>query len=194
MPPMPPMKKTTTTSISQSKMMLVQPPFHLCDSSNHEDQESNDMKSKRLFTSLLSASSSSSSSSSTTTTTTTVQQQLLPDCPSFDRVFEGVARLLQGRKNIVVLVGAGISTSCGIPDFRSKDYGLYNQLDIEALGLSCPEELFCLDFFQENPLPFFQFARNLYFPLGMDKKVEPSDSHKLLALLEEKKMLLRVYS
>jgi hypothetical protein len=113
---------------------------------------------------------------------------------SFDEAFDGVARLLRGRKNVIVLVGAGISTSCGIPDFRSKDHGLYNSLDTHALGLSCPEELFCFDFFKENPVPFFQFARNLYFPLGLHKKVEPSDSHKLLALLDEKKMLLRVYS
>lgn len=38
------------------------------------------------------------------------------------------------------------------------------------------------------------FARHLYFPLGSDKRVEPSDSHKLLALLEQKKMLRRVYT
>jgi NAD-dependent SIR2 family protein deacetylase len=114
--------------------------------------------------------------------------------PQFSKCFEGVARLLHGRKNIVVLVGAGISVSCGIPDFRSKDSGLYSTLDVDGLGLSCPEELFDWDFFQEDPAPFYNFARNLYFPLGEDKKVEPSDSHKLLAMLEQKKMLLRVYS
>lgn len=113
---------------------------------------------------------------------------------SFPKVFEGVSRLLMGRKNIIVLVGAGISVSCGIPDFRSKDSGLYSTLDTEALGLSCPEELFDWEFFQEDPSPFYKFARNLYFPLGDGKKVEPSDSHKLLAMLEQKKMLLRVYS
>lgn len=43
-------------------------------------------------------------------------------------------------------------------------------------------------------------APQLYFPLGTGDKdelptrVRPSDSHKLLALLEQKKMLLRVYS
>jgi NAD-dependent SIR2 family protein deacetylase len=113
---------------------------------------------------------------------------------TFAKSFEGVARLLHGRKNIMVLVGAGISVSCGIPDFRSKDSGLYSTLDVEELGLSCPEDLFDWDFFQEDPIPFYKFARNLYFPLGEDKKVEPSDSHKLLAMLEQKKMLLRVYT
>jgi NAD+-dependent protein deacetylase SIR2 len=174
-----------------------------------------------------SSSSSSSSGISTTKTTTTTTpnkgnssnttllqkppfslchpELSLSSSPScFADTFEGVARLLQGRKNIVVLVGAGISVSCGIPDFRSKGSGLYSTLDIEGLGLSCPEELFDWEFFQEDPVPFFKFARNLYFPLGGGgggdgdtttiKKVEPSDSHKLLALLEQKKMLLRVYS
>jgi NAD-dependent SIR2 family protein deacetylase len=113
---------------------------------------------------------------------------------TFSNTFEEVTRLLQGRKNIIVLVGAGMSVSCGIPDFRSKDSGLYSTLNIDDLGLSCPEDLFDWDFFQEDPTPFFKFARNLYFPLGEHKKVEPSDSHKLLAMLDKKKMLLRVYS
>ena len=86
---------------------------------------------------------------------------------------EGVANLLEGRKNIVVLVGAGISTSVGIPDFRSKDKGLYNTLDAEALGLSCPEDLFCIEFFRSNPLPFYKFAKHLYYPNQEPKPPAP---------------------
>lgn len=65
---------------------------------------------------------------------------------------------------------------------------------MEGLNLSCPEDLFDKEFFLQDPAPFYKFARTLYFPLGGDKRVEPTDSHKLLALLEQKKMLLRVYS
>jgi hypothetical protein len=73
--------------------------------------------------------------------------------------------------------------------------------------LSCPEDIFDASFFQENPSPFYRFAKNIYFPLlgkngaqadgpGNETKtrLRPSDSHKLLSLLEQKKKLLRVYS
>jgi NAD+-dependent protein deacetylase SIR2 len=65
---------------------------------------------------------------------------------------------------------------------------------VQVLGLSCPEELFDFDVFLDNPQPFFKFARNLYYPLGGSAPARPSDSHKLLALLEERRKLLRVYS
>ncbi len=61
-------------------------------------------------------SSSSSSSSSSTTTTT------------FDDKLDSIAASLSSKRNIIVLVGAGISVSAGIPDFRSAN-GLYNTLD-----------------------------------------------------------------
>jgi len=51
---------------------------------------------------------------------------------SFDEGWASVVALLKGRKNIAVLTGAGISVSCGIPDFRSKDKGLYATLDAEV--------------------------------------------------------------
>jgi NAD-dependent SIR2 family protein deacetylase len=64
----------------------------------------------------------------------------------------------------------------------------------KELGLSCPEDLFDLDHFQHDPQPFYKFAKALYFPLGTEKRAEPSDSHRFLALLEKQKQLLRVYT
>jgi hypothetical protein len=52
--------------------------------------------------------------------------------PSFSEGFASVINLLKGRKNIAVLTGAGISVSCGIPDFRTKGSGLYSILDTEV--------------------------------------------------------------
>jgi NAD-dependent SIR2 family protein deacetylase len=69
-----------------------------------------------------------------------------------------------------------------------------SSLFLQELGLSCPEDLFDYDFFQDDPRPFYKFSKCLYFPLGDGKRVEPSDSHRFLALLEEKNQLLRVYT
>ena len=57
--------------------------------------------------------------------------------------------LLRNAKNIIVLTGAGISTSCGIPDFRSSD-GLYAQL-AEKRELDDPQEMFDIQVFRERP-------------------------------------------
>jgi hypothetical protein len=49
--------------------------------------------------------------------------------PSFQQGWDSVVQLLRGRKRIAILTGAGISVSCGIPDFRTKGSGLYSTLD-----------------------------------------------------------------
>lgn len=47
------------------------------------------------------------------------------------------------------MTGAGISTSAGIPDFRSPGTGLYDNL--AALNLPFPEAVFTLDYFEVRP-------------------------------------------
>lgn len=49
-----------------------------------------------------------------------------------------VVRLLCTSKKIIVLTGAGVSVSCGIPDFRSRD-GIYSRLAQDFPNLPDPQ-------------------------------------------------------
>ena len=92
-----------------------------------------------------------------------------------------------GYKNIVIMCGAGISTSAGIPDFRSPSAGLYFKL--KKYNLPYPEAVFDGDYFKQNPLPFFSLVREL-FP----EKLTPTTTHKFFTLLDRKGLLKRVYT
>lgn len=59
-------------------------------------------------------------------------------------------------KKILVMTGAGVSVSAGIPDFRTPGTGLYSQL--EEYNLPRPEAIFTLDYFINKPEPFYKFA------------------------------------
>lgn len=73
-------------------------------------------------------------------------------------------------KEVIFMVGAGISTTAGIPDFRSKT-GLFKKLQ-EKYHLSSPEEFFYKSTFLENPLYFYEFCK--YFDLS---NIEPTITH-----------------
>lgn len=106
--------------------------------------------------------------------------------PQYNTV-DDVVSLIQGAKNIIVLTGAGISTSLGIPDFRSKDTGLYTK--IGHLGLSDPQEVFNIEVFRDDPTIFYSIAKDLIVDLGRF-----SPTHAFIHLLQEKGKLLTNYS
>ncbi|XP_041352849.1 NAD-dependent protein deacetylase sirtuin-2-like isoform X2 [Gigantopelta aegis] len=114
----------------------------------------------------------------------TPPEKLLPEV-----TIEGVAKYILSDKcnNVVTIAGAGISTSAGIPDFRSPESGLYHNL--QKYNLPDPQAIFAIDYFKENPEPFFMLAKEL-FP----GHFKPTPCHYFIKMLHDKGKLLRHYT
>lgn len=80
-----------------------------------------------------------------------------------------------------------IFAAAGIPDFRSPGSGLYDNL--QKYNLPHPSAIFEMDYFEENPQPFFALAKELY-----PGSFNPTPSHYFVRLLHDKGLLLRHYT
>ncbi|KAI1205036.1 SIR2-domain-containing protein [Annulohypoxylon truncatum] len=109
--------------------------------------------------------------------------------PKYNTVDDAVDLLMKSH-NIIVLTGAGISTSLGIPDFRSKETGLYTQLENLGLGINDPQEVFNIDIFREDPTIFYSVAKDIL----PDTKGLFSPTHAFIAKLQNMGKLLTNYS
>jgi NAD-dependent deacetylase len=88
--------------------------------------------------------------------------------PQMKRLLDLIAR----SPHTVALTGAGISTLCGIPDFRGPQ-GLYRQPGAERI--------FDIDWFRRDPTIYYEGCRTLIYGLNA---FQPGPVHQALVRLE----------
>ena len=110
------------------------------------------------------------------------------DKPQLQRLLN----VLHKKRKIVVIAGAGISVSAGIPDFRSAT-GLFNSLKKEHGLKSSGKDLFDASVYQDNQstATFHAMVRSLSTET---KNAQPTAFHHLIATLAQEGRLMRLYT
>ena len=110
------------------------------------------------------------------------------DKPQLQRLLNA----LHKKRKIVVIAGAGISVSAGIPDFRSAT-GLFNSLKKEHGLKSSGKDLFDASVYQDgtSTATFHAMVRSLSTET---KSAQPTAFHHLIATLAQEGRLMRLYT
>jgi NAD-dependent deacetylase len=92
-----------------------------------------------------------------------------------------LAELIRGSSCTVALTGAGVSVPSGIPDFRTPETGLWENVD--------PMEVAHIEVFERDPGRFWSYYRPRFHSLGERR---PNRAHEALAELEGRGLLAGV--
>ncbi|KAI1102357.1 DHS-like NAD/FAD-binding domain-containing protein [Jackrogersella minutella] len=109
-----------------------------------------------------------------------------------EQLLEQLTRALRKKKKIIVIAGAGISVSAGIPDFRSSK-GLFATLPKEHGLKGSGKHLFDASVYKHDSTTssFHTMVRDLSH---LTKTAEPTPFHHLIASLAKEARLLRLYT
>ncbi|OJD18827.1 hypothetical protein AJ78_01159 [Emergomyces pasteurianus Ep9510] len=101
-------------------------------------------------------------------------------------------KALHKKRKIVVIAGAGISVSAGIPDFRSS-HGLFKTLKKDHKLKASGKQLFDASVYRDDTMTssFHDMVRSLS---GMAASAQPTAFHHLLARLAKDGRLMRLYT
>ncbi|KIY44940.1 SIR2-domain-containing protein, partial [Fistulina hepatica ATCC 64428] len=107
---------------------------------------------------------------------------------------QGLVGYMKSRKCRHVVLMVSISTSAGIPDFRSPRTGELHtwylfEHNLAKLNLPFPEAVFDLSYFRENPQPFYTLAHELY-----PGKYNPTLTHAFIRVLDNHNLLHRCFT
>ncbi|KAI4142262.1 MAG: hypothetical protein LQ341_003263 [Variospora aurantia] len=121
-----------------------------------------------------------------------LQAQYDPLCSNQQAQLDTLLGVLRKKKKIVVIAGAGISVSAGIPDFRSAS-GLFATLKNEHNLKASGKHLFDASVYQtdSSTSSFHTMVRGLS---ELASNAKPTAFHHLLATLGEQGRLMRLYT
>lgn len=117
-----------------------------------------------------------------------VDTKASPSCAQLDRLVHA----LRKKKKIVVIAGAGISVSAGVPDFRSSS-GLFTTLKEQHKLKGSGKHLFDAGVYRHDSSTrsFHTMVRELS---ALTRRASPTPFHQLLASLAAEGRLMRLYT
>ncbi|GIZ40442.1 hypothetical protein CKM354_000377900 [Cercospora kikuchii] len=112
--------------------------------------------------------------------------------PDQQHQLDRLVNVLHRRQKIVVIAGAGISVSAGIPDFRSSQ-GLFRSLKEEYNLKGSGKDLFDASVYKDD-VSTSSFHDMVNTMSRLTKDAKPTAFHHMLATIAQEDRLLRLYS